>query len=158
MQYIKNNRRSLRFVKFSAEIGHKQSYKNNIITMWRKWKRWVMSERFNIHWNNTFININHLIKTINLLFWTTTLTILLLLQSFLHLQGMMKSERLQRVYARFFPPFALLRTHYNTTHITDNIRITVKCNILVCSVCETHTILTTGLLHCWVSHFLEGRI
>jgi hypothetical protein len=137
------------------------------------------------------------------------LTNLLLLQSFLHLQGLLESEGtstdvdtrstkyqnvyrefmhvsfLQRVNAHFFPteslctflsyrefmhvsflqtvyarffPFALLRTHYNTTHVTDNMRITVKYSILACSVCETHTILRAGLLHCWVSHFLEGRI
>jgi len=34
----------------------------------------------------------------------------LLLQSFLHLQGMLRNERLQRVYARLFS-FTLLLTH-----------------------------------------------
>ena len=70
---------------------------------------------------------------------------------------MLKSEHLQRVYARFFT-FTLLLIHQNTMHITDNIRITVKLKIVACSMCETHTVLTDDLLLCWVYRFLEGRI
>jgi hypothetical protein len=57
-QQIKYHRRSLRYVKFGSEIRHKQSCKLSIITMRRQCKRWVVSERFHAHWNNTFTTMN----------------------------------------------------------------------------------------------------